>query len=68
MDELCEQNYNQLSEEDLTSKLRSRLGDLSDLPQDHDLIRWIHATSVSHSCNQINKLLLLKSQGRPGHV
>ena len=36
----------QLRDEDLTSELRNRLEDLSDLPLDHDLIRWIHATSV----------------------
>ena len=35
-----------LSDEDLTSELKIRLGDLSNLPPDHELIRWIHATSV----------------------
>ena len=39
-------NQVRLSDEDLASELRSRLGDLSDLPPDHELIRWIHATSV----------------------
>ena len=49
MDVLSDQNDNKfrLRDEDLTSELRSRLSDLSDLPQDHDLIRWIHATSVN---------------------
>lgn len=52
MDVISDQNYNKrLRDEDLTSELRSRLCDLSDLPQDHDLIRWIHATSVSYSTN-----------------
>ena len=41
-----DQNDNQLRDEDLISELRNRLEDLSDLPPDHDLIRWIHATSV----------------------
>ena len=51
MDMLSDQNDNKfrMRYEDLTSELRSRLSDLSDLPQDHDLIRWIHATSVGHS-------------------
>ena len=49
MDVLSDQNDNKfrLRDEDLTSELRSRLSDLSDLPPDHDLIRWIHATSVN---------------------
>ena len=48
MDVHRDQKYNQvrLSDEDLASELRIRLGDLSDLPPDHELIRWIHATSV----------------------
>ena len=37
---------NQLRDEDLTSELRNRLEDLPDLPPDHDLNRWILATSV----------------------
>ena len=49
MDVLSDKNDHKLRlrDEDLTSELRSRLSDLSDLPQDHDLIRWIHATSVN---------------------
>ena len=49
MDVLSDQNDNKfrLRDEDLTSELRSRLRDLSDRPQDHDLFRWIHATSVN---------------------
>ena len=76
MDVHRDQNDNQmrLSDEDLASELRIRLDDLSDLPPDHELIRWIHATSVIININfkqravSIKLVLMLKFKGRSGYV
>ena len=37
---------NSQREKDLVAELRSLLHDHPDLPPDHELLRWIHATSV----------------------
>ena len=37
---------NRKREKDLVAELRSLLHDHPDLPPDHELLRWIHATSV----------------------
>ena len=38
---------NRLSQDkDLVAEFRSLLHDIPDLPPDHELLRWIHATSV----------------------
>ena len=37
---------NRQREKDLVTELRSLLHDHPDLPPDHELLRWIHATSV----------------------
>ena len=73
MDVHSDQNDNQvrLSDEDLPSELRSRLGDLSDLPLDHELIRWIQATSVIITIYKSKtkiQSIMLKSKGRSGYV
>ena len=73
MDVHSDQNDNQvrLSDEDLASELRSRLGDLSDLPLDHELIRWIQATSVIITIYKSKtkiQSIMLKSKGRSGYV
>ena len=64
-------NQVRLSDEDLASELRSRLGDLSDLPPDQELIRWIHATSVIMNIYKSKtkiQSIMLKSKGRSGYV
>ena len=39
-------NINSQREEDLVAEFRSLLDDIPDLPPDHELLRWIHSTSV----------------------